>query len=198
MASSAKGEDVSLAAQLAAEVTTSDAAMMQNAAGPNATTQCAPRPCIHLVLQHHAPLTAHRNCSPVLDCTALRTLGSKVLNPEVLNKESPKVLTPTLELRLWDSEAGILHRSGIAARGSNLTLNTGAAMLPHSEKANKAGEDAYFISECGRYFGALPGLRASSHFDALPDIGIKATHCAARGLGIFMFAARSWGLGPLR
>ena len=53
-----------------------------------------------------------------------------------------------------------LHCSGIVAVGSSLSLHTGAAMLPHSEKANKAGEDAFFISECGLYFGAPPGLRA--------------------------------------
>ena len=56
------------------------------------------------------------------------------------------------------SEAGCLHCSGIAAVGSSLSLHTGAAMLPHSEKANKAGEDAFFISECGTYFGAPLGL----------------------------------------
>ena len=43
--SAAKGEDVSLGAQLAAEVSTSsDAAVMQHAAGPEATTLCAPGP----------------------------------------------------------------------------------------------------------------------------------------------------------
>ena len=44
--------------------------------------------------------------------------------------------------------------SGIEAKGSMLTLLTGAAMIPHAEKANKVGEDAYFISDCGSYFGA--------------------------------------------
>ena len=56
-------------------------------------------------------------------------------------------------------------RSGIAARGSNLTICTGAAMLPHKEKANKAGEDAFFISDCGRYFGAAA---AQLSFDGSP------------------------------
>ena len=35
-----------------------------------------------------------------------------------------------------------------------VTLLTGAAMIPHAEKANKVGEDAYFISDNGSYFGA--------------------------------------------
>ena len=34
-----------------------------------------------------------------------------------------------------------------------VTLLTGAAMIPHAEKANKVGEDAYFISDSGTYFG---------------------------------------------
>ena len=37
--------------------------------------------------------------------------------------------------------------SGVEAKGSVVTLLTGAAMIPHAEKANKVGEDAYFISD---------------------------------------------------
>ena len=60
------------------------------------------------------------------------------------------------EQRLAVSDRRRACGSGIEATGSALTVLTGAAMIPHAEKANKVGEDAYFISDCGTYFGAFP------------------------------------------
>jgi len=61
-------------------------------------------------------------------------------------------------------------RSGIEAVGSMVTLLTGAAMIPAAEKANKVGEDAYFISDNGCYFGApARGLGGSSLLGSGPE-----------------------------
>ena len=62
-----------------------------------------------------------------------------------------------------DPDKDRVPRSGIEAKGSMVTLLTGAAMIPAADKANKVGEDAYFISDNGCYFGA-PARRLGGSF----------------------------------
>jgi len=63
-------------------------------------------------------------------------------------------------------DGNCMSGSGIEAKGSMVTLLTGAAMIPAADKANKVGEDAYFISDNGCYFGApARGLEARVCWD---------------------------------
>ncbi|GBG68976.1 hypothetical protein CBR_g3675 [Chara braunii] len=97
------------------------------------------------------PSVASDESSSVNGCAAdSQSDGSSIAEIEVVSEESSP---DTGSLMIGDDDGEAIFRES-----KGLRLKSGASMIPHPSKVKRGGEDAYFISDDGRWLGVADGV----------------------------------------
>jgi len=72
----------------------------------------------------------------------------------------------------------LVRRPAKEAGPAPLTLVSGGFIIPHPAKADKGGEDAYYIAKTGRSFGVADGVGG---WVRLSRVGVRARDAACVG-----------------